>query len=554
MSKDIIYIDTEDDVTTIIGKIKASKEKAISLVPPKRSGLLQSAVNLRLFGRIAEKEDKQLAVITNNKALIALSAAAKIPVAKNLQSKPEIAEIPALEVDDGEDIIEGSELSIGELAKTADRAKDDDIEDDIGKLDIDNENQQFVPVSVSNPTKAKTSKPVGKKAKSGTKVPDFLKFRKKLFLAIAGGVLLIIFLIWAIWFAPAAKIIVNTKMTAEPISMTLNLVGTAATNVDKNNIQTVTKQTKNNLSVNFTATGKQKLGEKATGTITLSNSDSTLSKSVPAGSIFSNGGYGFVTTTTVTVPGYTDPGGGQPIIPGVRNVSVTASAIGAAYNLPAGAYSSSISGLSANGGQMSGGSSRDAIVVTADDIQKASQALVDLPTDSYKQQLNKQFTNDEKVISDSFSVDRTTAVSVPAVGAESTDGKATLTSPTTFSLTAIAKTELETFLRNELNKQIANDKTQRIYNDGIDKIKIDGYQKTDKGATANIATVGHIGPNINKDTVINKSKGKRYGDVQAALEGINGVSSVDVKFPYFWVTTVPNDVNKIDVEFALKND
>jgi hypothetical protein len=332
--------------------------------------------------------------------------------------------------------------------------------------------------------------------------------------------------------------------------MTLNLVGTAATNVNKNNIQTVTKQTKNNQSVNFTATGKQKLGEKATGTITLSNSYSTFAVSVPAGSTFSNGSYDFVTTTSVTVPGYTDP----PKTPGVKDVSVVASAVGAAYNLPAGTYSSSISGLSANGGQMSGGSSRDAIVVTADDIQKASQALVDLPTDSYKQQLNKQFTNGEKVISDSFSVDRATAVSVPAIGAESTDGKATLTSPTTFSLTAIAKTELQVFLKNELNKQIADDKMQRVYDDGINKIKLDGYQKTDKGATANIATVGQIGPNINKDTVINKAKGKRYGDVQAALEGINGVSSVDVKFSYFWVMTVPNDVNKIDVEFALKND
>jgi len=50
MNKDVIYIDVEDDVTAIIGKIKSSNEKIIALVPPKSAGILQSAVNLRLLG------------------------------------------------------------------------------------------------------------------------------------------------------------------------------------------------------------------------------------------------------------------------------------------------------------------------------------------------------------------------------------------------------------------------------------------------------------------------------------------------------------------------
>ena len=32
MNKDVIYIDVEDDITTIISKIKASKERIIALV------------------------------------------------------------------------------------------------------------------------------------------------------------------------------------------------------------------------------------------------------------------------------------------------------------------------------------------------------------------------------------------------------------------------------------------------------------------------------------------------------------------------------------------
>ena len=45
MQKDVIYIDIDDDITAIIGKIKKSKEQIVAIVPPKRNGAMQSAVN-----------------------------------------------------------------------------------------------------------------------------------------------------------------------------------------------------------------------------------------------------------------------------------------------------------------------------------------------------------------------------------------------------------------------------------------------------------------------------------------------------------------------------
>ncbi|HRQ98324.1 MAG TPA: hypothetical protein PK265_03315, partial [Candidatus Saccharibacteria bacterium] len=62
-----------------------------------------------------------------------------------------------------------------------------------------------------------------------------------------------------------------------------------------------------------------------------------------------------------------------------------------------------------------------------------------------------------------------------------------------------------------------------------------------------------IGPNIDQDSVKKEVQGKKYGEVQSLLEAIDGVSDVDVKFSYFWVTTVPNDISKIDVEFKLQD-
>src|ERR1700758_1329961 len=98
--KDVIYIDVEDDITAIIGKVKATKEKIVALVPPKRTGVLQSAVNLKLLARTADQSKKRLVIITHNAALSSLAASADIPVAKTLQSRPEIAKSKAADEDE----------------------------------------------------------------------------------------------------------------------------------------------------------------------------------------------------------------------------------------------------------------------------------------------------------------------------------------------------------------------------------------------------------------------------------------------------------------------
>ncbi len=538
MNKDVIYIDVEDDITAIIGKIKASKERIVALVPPKRIGVLQSAVNLKLLARIAENSHKRLVIVTNNKALIALTAMSRIPIAKNLQSKPEIAEIAALEIDDGEDVIEGAQLPVGEHAKTADTKPKDEVDEAIETINIEEE----------EPKSSKTAF-----SKSSVKVPDFSKFRKKLFLGGVAGVLLVAFLVWAFGYAPAATIIVTAKTSDAQVSKTLILgAPTTATDVTKDTVQTVAKQIKKEVSVEFTATGQKNVGDKATGTLTLYNYTSEGdSLSIAAGTIFTKDGYSFVTTQAVDVPATTYIHN-YPVNVGNVNIDITAANPGTEYNLDEGDYNSSISGVTAYGTATSGGTTEMTTVVSAADIQKASQALADLSSESVKQQLIKQFTGGEFVIADSFNVDHAAGVSVPALGAEAT-GKAKLTSLTTFSMTAIARSELDAYLKYAIGKQIDDKNTQIVYKDGIDNAKLSGYLKTDQVATVNVNATGKIGPNIDKKSIKEQAKGKRYGDVQAIIESIKDVTNVDIKYSYFWVTAVPNDINKIDVQFVVQN-
>ncbi|MCX6728425.1 MAG: hypothetical protein NTV39_01490 [Candidatus Saccharibacteria bacterium] len=560
MNKDIIYIDTEDDITAIIGKIKKANEKIVALVPPKRTGVLQSAVNLRLLSRMAKKEGKELVLISANKALIALSAAAKIPVAKNLQSKPEIAEIAALEVDDGEDIIDGSNLPVGDLVKISEKKPGDDIAKDLGSIDIDDEAVGYVPPSAAGSDDKKPAKIA--KPKNGVKVPNFGKFRKKLFMGIAAGILFIIFLIWAIWFAPSAKVIITAKTQAAPVSMTLNLGGTAPTNISTNTVQTVTKQIKKDLSVDFTATGSKTVGTSAKGNVIFKNCETLSPQTIASGTTITSNGLSYTTQSSVTVPAGTGGFGGCTAAGVSTPVAVMASDIGSNYNTANGTTFSVANHSNSSGvylravatTEITGGESHQATVVTAIDVQKAKQALVDQNNSDVKKQLTRQFTNGETVVTDSFKADYSDATSVPAIDAEATGGKAKLTSPTTFSMTAIAKSELVAFLRDAITKQMDASKNQRIYDDGYSKVVLSGYQSGDNGAaTVNVATTGQFGPNIDKEAIKNQVKGKNFGDAQALLSSINNVSNVDIKFPYFWVTTIPNDTNKITVQFQISN-
>jgi|AntRauTorcE11897_2_1112592.scaffolds.fasta_scaffold01201_7 hypothetical protein len=560
MKKDVIYIDVEDDITAIIGKIKASSSKLVALVPPKRTGVLQSAVNLRLLARAAENGDKKLVLVTGNQALASLAGNASIPVAKNLQSKPEIVESPEADSDPDDDVIEGSSLPVGQIAKATDKGKkEEDIEDAMETIDIDSDAKVGTKVSLSDKSTKKANKP-----KKASRIPDFSKFRKKLFIGAGASVVLILLLVWALVFAPAAKVIITARTEPAPVSLTVELGGTRATNVEEGLIQTVSKQVSDDASVEFKATGERNVGDKATGTIEVRNCDYQDGFTLPAGTEFTRSGSSqvFENASAVTVPGYKTVAASLCDLEdddeaGVASVNVTAVQSGTSYNVSSGSYSvGSIpngSDVSAQGTAMTGGTTEIVNVVTAGDVQKASEELVSAEDDAFRQQLVEQFSTDEFIIDDSFEVNRAEAESAPGVGSVAEDGNATLTSATTYSMTAISRAELTAYVEKSLEKQIDKD-TQRVYDNGLDDVEISGYVLTDEVATVNISTVGRIGPTIDEEDVVNQSIGKRYGEIQSTLEALDGVVGVDIEFSYPWVWTVPDDKEKVDVEFKIEDE
>ena len=536
MNKDVIYIDVEDDITNIVSKIKDSKARIVALVPPKRVGILQSAVNMRLLNRAAENAEKRIVLITGDQALSGLAAAARIPVAKTLQSRPEIAEIPAIDVDDGDDVIDGSEIPVGELADRATPKARNKADDAIDAAIAEDE---------------KPSKPAKSAGKGKPKVPDFNVFRKKLVLIGGGVVLFIVFMVWAIWFAPHATVVITAKTTTSTVDKSVTLKQDGKVDAANNIIKSLRQEQKKDISVDFTPTGKKKVGEKASGTMHLvRTSVSSLTLTIPAGTSFSSGDYTFVSTEPASLSGTSiGPGG---VIQSVATVKVQATQVGSEYNLSSRSYSSNVSGFSAAGTAMSGGSSREVTVVSAADVAKAKAKLDAQKDPSLQSAVKALFPSSSIVINESYQEARSNPTPSVAVDHEAS-GTVQLKTTVTASMQGIDRSDMKQFLEDTLKKEIGSKKNQKIYNDGSNEVKFAQYSERNNAVQVRLTANAKIGPEIDEHKVKEQVKGRNYGDVQSSLESIEGVQDVDTKFSPFWVRTVPNNDKHISIEFKLDN-
>ncbi|MDQ5982889.1 MAG: hypothetical protein QG549_887 [Patescibacteria group bacterium] len=541
--KDVIYIDVEDDITAIIGKVKDAKQKIVALVPPKRTGVLQSAVNLKLLARAANNANKRLVLITGNAALGGLAASAEIPVAKSLNSRPELVKPSTASINDAdvEDLIDGDKLDVGDHIDLKPKDDTDDMSDTIEGIDIDGESTPLPPKSA--PTRKET-------AKRGMKVPDFGSFRKKAAIGAGVGVLLVLFFYWANWVAPHATIVVSAKTTGQSLSYPVTLGTDLENDVDQKHIKSIEQTFKDTQSVDFDATGSKDLGDKATGTVKFSTTYiPLLGTTIPAGTkLTSSDGLVFITSESVTFT--ISNFNGAP-------VGITATSGGTQYNDVSGSMSLALSNVSAIvTTPTSGGTTKVVKVVSQQDIDKAKEQLADANKDDALKKLKAKFGNDDVIIESSLTTTGVDPVASPAVNQEAT-GKAKLTREVTYTLTGVAKGDMNEYLDKAFDELLTSKDSQRVYDNGLSTVNFSDFTAGNTGSTndgATLTATAQIGPKINDNDIKEQAKGRRTGEVIGDIKAIDGVSDVNVKLSPFWVTGVPDDVKKISVEFKLKTD
>ena len=556
MNKDVIYIEPEDDITDILSGVKDSKAKIVALVPPKKAGGLRSAVNFKLLARTAKDAGKVVVLVTADGALLKLAAGANIPVAKNLQSKPEVptgGTMIAETAPEG-DVIDGEEAKA--IVETEKKAAKTDEEVVVESVDLGEE-------EATEEDEAKENK----KSKKKSAVPNFDRYRKFIIMGAIGLVLIVGFVVWAVVIAPSAKIMVSVRTTSRPFSEAVTFTTSESKQDTEGGVflleeQKITKQSE----VEFEATGETDKGNRATGSITTSYTFNNPgdSISVAANAAFSRGELKYLSNkaVTVTAPNDLNDCDGRQGYRCIMNakIEVTAEAPGDKYNTTSSSsWSVPVSGLSISSVSISGGTTKMVKVVSASDVEKAKKDLESTSTSEGRAELVADFPSGLLPISSSFKVETSDPVATPAVGEEvGQDTRPKLVAKTTFVMYGVDRVRIAEYIEQRSWQSIGTENDQMVYSTGVsdnadeNKAFIESFRQIGEAYTGRLKSVTKIGPKVTDEMVIEKSLGRKIGEVQSLLKSINGVGSVKVETSFFWVSSVPSDINKVSVEITVE--
>ncbi len=595
MNKEVIYLEAEDDITDVLTKLQQAEQKLVALVPPKKSSILRSSVNMKLVARVAKECDKIVVVVTQDPAVVKMAMLARIPVAKTLQSRPVIpteANVRAAEATDVIDEIDetdlkgkksrsksekipagGQEIELGGgalLGAEADTAAKMPLDDaDLAPKGRSDKSANTIDLSDEDLERAANKGGKGKKtdlksrlmgdksAKNPSTSNNFFeKYRKWIMIGAPVGLVVILLLVWAFVFAPSATITVAVSSTPENFSDNVTFTtDPGAESIEEGRFYVEQQTLEQKYSGEFESNTKENKGDKASGAVTVSTNFKPMDKEpisidVNEGDVFAtDSGLRFVATVSnsASYDGTNFPNGCTPkkvddICRLAVTVKVEADKGGEDYNISASETWHTYQGLYtvSNSMAFSGGTTKMEKVVSQEEVDKfADNQLADHTTDG-REMVFADVPKNMVAIESSFKAEVTDKSSTPAVGeplGDSTKPKADI--KVTYSVYMVERTKVEEYIKHQLHL----DEDRKVY--AYDEIYFERFTSVDE--SARLKAVVSIGPIVTEDLIFDKAKGRKTGEVQSELRLITGVSSAEVRTPFFWVNKIPKDRSKVTI-------
>lgn len=588
MNKDVIYIEPEDDITDIIAKVKNAKTKIVALVPPKKAGVLRSVVNFKLIAKTALQHNKTVVLISTDENLVKFAQSVKMPVAKSLSSKPQLAtddEAEFGDADEESDIIEEEP----ETETSTSKSEKKDVKSDHEKSHKDDKKAEAAKVKKSEEVmtedeideEADTDKKVAKK-KSNQKVPNIKKYRTQIIIGSVFAVIMVVVLVWAFAFAPAAKVIVHVRTSDQGFSEKIKLT----TDQDKEDIDAgifymEEKAIEKTASADFEATGEVDKGTKASGTLTVKRTSPVSivgngrdAITIPVGTKFTYNGLTYVSTAASTLRAVdgkdfdTDTCKVSTSLVATCDLSkdvtttvkIEAIENGDKYNMGAvnSGWTASISGATpTSSAAISGGTSKIVKIVSEDDLAAAEENLDITGESDAKKELIDENSDDAIVIKSSFNIENGQLSSSPALGEEvNGDTKPKVTKKTTYKVYTVSRDAVSQYIEKTVKEGLGDD-TRTVYATGAGKDEekviafFESYKNNNGEYTAKLKSTVKIGPRVTPEMISEKILGQKVGQVRTMLTSINGVADVEINRSYFWVTKIPSDINKVEIEITV---
>jgi len=576
-AKDTIYIDVDDEITSIIDKVQNAQEALVALVLPKRAAMLQSSVNMKLLKRASDKAKKNLVLITTEAGLLPLASSVGIYVAKNLQSKPEIPKAAKAtsaidEVARAEDEEPGADfdkeaaagIAVGALAgdSLGDKIP---AKPELTPLAYKRASDEDAPVMLDNsdPADDKADEAKGKDKKDKSlKVPNFERFRTWLIIGVVVLLLLIVGFIFANKVLPKAAITISTNTTAVNSTLVMTLSPTAtALNTSQLIVPANLQQSQQTASKQVATTGQKNEGNTATGAIKIialvcGNGALYKPSSIPAGVSFTSNNQTYITQEQTTFNGSVNQGSNcqrwSSVTSSGSTTTISAQYPGASYNVPSGsAFSSSYQDSNNSGtiysgtGSASGGTDDNVQIVSQTDITNATSAIVMPASSTIKSTLTSALTAAGYVpLISTYSAGTPTTTDSANVGDQASN--VTVTETITYTMFGVKQSNLNALIVNSVDQQI-NTSKQTIQATGLNQAVYSNFTQTASQGSITMQTSSTIGPHLNLAQLKSEIVGMKKADVASTIEQNPGVTGVTIQYSPFWVSSTPKNINKITI-------
>ncbi len=597
---DIVYLEPDEEITSVIEKLKRAKASEVRFVVSRGAVLLQSVVNLKLLKKKAEDLKKNVALVTTDKIGRNLASQVGITVYQHADQEPELpvasvespikatAEAEAPEEPETEMVggirvnryrmagaDDSEELAESEMVPEDDEIIDEEPEVEEGTVvapleaepdeteEADDDGELIRGAALGNESDDEMSKEKLPARRIRVEAGDRPQIRRSiggsnrrlvglalvvLFVCLIGGALLI--------FLPHATATVYVKGVPYQADLALTVKQDSKTDAAAGVLAGQLLLAEELSSKSDQPTGKKDVGTKAHGTMTISNGWSSDPQPLTQGTRFvADSGQVFRTTTDVTVPGavLSLSNGQVQTTPGKATVPVEADQPGDSYNIPAGHFT--IPGLSADkqakiygttSAAMSGGTSKTITVVTADDLSK----LTDAATAAAKAQSLAdihQKAGQATVLDDAI----VTTVSKTNPSAKANDEASTVSVTVTIQAKALSYlgTDFRQLMSAAANAKVGQGKTVVLPDDIKPDISVTKTDLDHGEITLAASIAGQSYAVIDTKTIQKALVGKLPAEATHTLAG-QPADHIDVSLKPAWVKRLPRRAAQITVRIS----
>ncbi|NTU69724.1 hypothetical protein HGB13_02800 [bacterium] len=538
----IIYIEGDEEITSVISRLKKERAKNVTLVVPKGALMLQSIVNLKMLKRSEKSLGKEITFVTTDKTGLHLASEVGFIALRALDAEPEGKDA---EVED--DIVKEAKPSADDIAFTKKEVKEKSNKDNGPKIVFtepleQNEEDVVEPEIKSHKIADKKELPKEKKKKKLSKA------MKRILIGF-GSLIGIMAILGLIFVLP--KVTITVTPLAEELRQDVEIkIPIDGSGNIKSEVLEITKDAGKEVAT----TGTKNVGEKAKGTITAYNYWDSTPQPLVLGTRFSTDGKIYKTTSNVTVPGTTISGGNP--VPGTVNVSVEASEAGDVYNV--GPSNFTIPGLPAekqakiygkSSAPMTGGSTRQVKVVSSQDIDTVKNALNEEMLTSGKEELSKK-AGDKKILDAAIKEEIIKEEFSNKEGEEAE--KLALNYSKKFWVIAFSEVDVKNEITNKVKETL--DENREIVENQFGNLDYKVIESSrENGLLLSISATLFSTEKLELDRSKDEIAGKSEEDVIKYFKQKESIQDVQVDYWPFWVKKVPLNKSRIIIEVNVKS-